>query len=157
MLPAGFLGTRGDILMDLVVLSFFLILPALVFSWRRVRQHQYALHRKTQLILGITLGITVLLFEVDLKVSGGIFELTRDSAYAGTTLLNLLIYSHTLVAIVTTFIWILLIIFSLKRFDNPPTPNAFSGKHRFWGRTGMITMILTGISSFPLYYYGFVL
>lgn len=36
-------------------------------------------------------------------------------------------------------------------------PNAFSGKHRFWGETGMITMMLTGINSFPLYYYGFVL
>jgi hypothetical protein len=30
MLPAGFLGTRGDILMGLLVLSFLLILPLLV-------------------------------------------------------------------------------------------------------------------------------
>jgi hypothetical protein len=29
MLPAGFLVARGDILMDLVVLSFLLILPLL--------------------------------------------------------------------------------------------------------------------------------
>ena len=36
MLPAGFLGTRGDILMDLVVLSFLFILPMLVVSWRSV-------------------------------------------------------------------------------------------------------------------------
>jgi len=157
MLPNGFLGTRGDILMDLVVLSFFLILPALVFSWLKVRDKQYALHRKTQLLLGITLGIAVLLFEIDLKVSGGIFELTKASAYNGTALLNFLIYSHTLVAIITSLVWVVLIIFSLLRFDNPPSPNGFSKHHRFWGITGMITMMLTGLSSFPLYYYGFVL
>jgi hypothetical protein len=59
------------------------------------------------------------------------------------------------VAILTTLIWVALIFMSLRRFDNPPRPNDFSGKHRFWGRAGMMTMSLTGLSAFPLYYYGF--
>ncbi|MEH6549211.1 MAG: DUF420 domain-containing protein [Pseudomonadales bacterium] len=157
MLPQGFLGTRGDILMDIVVLSFFLILPALVISWRWARQKQLNQHRSLQIAIASVLAVAVLLFEIDLKVSGGIFVLTKDSSYAGTALLNFLIYSHTLVAITTTLVWVILVFLSLKKFDKPPTPNAFSRTHRIMGRTGMICMMATGLSSFPLYYYGFYL
>ncbi len=156
MLMRGFLGTEADILMDLVILSFVIILPVLCWSWTRAVNKQYGLHKKTQLRLGILLGVAVMLFEADLKLSGGMAELTKHSVYHGTSLLNSWIYGHTLVAILTTLIWVALIVLSLRRFDVPPRPNHFSGVHRFWGRTGMITMILTGLSAFPLYYYGFM-
>ena len=155
MLPKGFLGTRGDILMDLVILAFFIILPALLYSWQKARSGNYQQHKFSQLSLFIVLTVAVILFEADLTVSGGIFQLTKESAYAGTTMLNSLIYGHTIVAILTSFIWIGLIVFSLKRFDKPPKPNHFSQAHRFWGTAGMLTMIVTGVSAFPLYYYGF--
>ena len=51
MLPQGFLGTRGDILMDLVVLSFIVILPVLVISWRAARAGNFSRHRAIQLTL----------------------------------------------------------------------------------------------------------
>ncbi|WP_101760160.1 DUF420 domain-containing protein [Oceanicoccus sp. KOV_DT_Chl] len=157
MLPQGFLGTRGDILMDLVILAFFIILPALLFSWHKVRNQDYVTHKKVQLSLASILAVAVVLFEADLKLSGGIFELTKASSYNGTTLLNSLIYGHTLVAILTTLIWIVLIILSLKKFDKPPAPNHFSKTHKRWGTLGMLSMIATGTSAFPLYYYGFYL
>ena len=34
MFPNGFLGTRADMLMDIVMLSFIVILPILIWSWR---------------------------------------------------------------------------------------------------------------------------
>ena len=157
MLPAGFLGTRGDILMDIVMLSFIVILPLLVISWRYARCGEYVQHRAIQLTLALVLAVAVALFELDLKLSGGIFELTRESAYAGTTMLNSLIYGHTLVAIGSTVVWVPLVIISLRKFSTPPAPNAFSASHRFWGRTGMLLMILSGSSALPLYYMGFVL
>jgi putative membrane protein len=155
MLPQGFFGTRADILMDLVIVAFIIILPVLTISWSKARQKKYPQHRGIQLWLGSILGVAVILFEVDLKMSGGMAELTKDSPYFDTALLNGWIYGHTLVAILTTIIWVVLIIMSLRRFGNPPSPNDFSGKHRFWGRTGMTTMFITGVSAFPLYYYGF--
>jgi putative membrane protein len=156
MLPDGFLGTRADILMDLVLLSFAVILPAISWSWWQARQGHYLTHKKTQLLLGAVLAVAVLMFEIDLKVSGGIFVLTADSVYNGTTLLNSWIYGHTVVAILTTFIWIGLIVASLRKFPNPPAPGEFSKTHRLWGRTGMSTMMAAGLSAFPLYYYGFM-
>jgi putative membrane protein len=157
MLPAGFLGTRGDILMDIVVLSFLLILPILVVSWRSARRGAYAVHRRIQLLLASVLAVAVALFEIDLKLSGGIFTLTAESAYAGSTLLNGLIYGHTLVAIGSALVWIPLVLLSLKWFGKPPEPNAYSRRHRLWGRTGMTLMMLSGSSAIPLYYVGFVL
>ncbi len=156
MLPAGFLGTRADILMDLVLLSFIVILPAISWSWLKVRAGGYKAHKSAQLTLGVILFVAVAMFEIDMKLAGGIFELTKESRYNGTTLLNSWIYGHTVVAILTSIIWVLLIIFSLKRFPNPPEPAEFSKTHRFWGRLGMVTMMLAGLSAFPLYYYGFM-
>lgn len=157
MLPQGFLGTRGDILMDLVVISFIVILPVLIVSWRAARGRDYSRHRAIQISLVLVLAVAVGLFEVDLKLSGGIFELTRESGYSGTVLLNSLIYGHTLVAISSVLVWVPLIILSLRRFPNPPVSNTFGSTHRLWGRVGMLLMMASGVSAIPLYYVGFAL
>ena len=127
MFPAGFLGTRADILIDVVTLSFIIILPILIVSWRLARTRKdYSSHRTIQLYLGIALGVVVAIFEYDLSTSGGIFELVKGSAYEGTAILNWTIYIHTLFAIAATVIWAGLIIMSLIKFGKPPQPNAFS-------------------------------
>lgn len=154
-MPAGFLGTRGDVLMDIVVLSFLVILPVLVISWRAARAAEYRRHRAIQISLALTLAVVVTLFEIDLKLSGGIFTLTRASSYAGTTLLNSLIYGHMLVAIGSALVWVPLVLVSLRKFSNPPVPNAFGPTHRVWGRVGMLLMMASGLSAVPLYYLGF--
>ncbi len=157
MFPAGFLGTRADILIDIVTLSFIVILPVLITSWWLARSKKnYASHRKIQLTLGITLGIVVAIFEYDLSASGGIFELTKGGIYEGTAILNWTIYIHTFFSVLTSIIWVTLIIASLIKFKNPPKPNEFSRTHRFWGKTGMVTMFMAGITSPPLYYFGFM-
>jgi hypothetical protein len=89
-------------------------------------------------------------------MSGGIFELTKGSIYEGTALLNWTIYIHTFFSILTSIIWVILIPISLFKFGNPPRPNKFSKTHRGIGRAGMICMILAGVTSPPLYYFGFV-
>ena len=157
MFPPGFLGTRADALIDIVTLSFIVILPLLIISWRLVRvKKNYRLHRNLQLTLGITLAIVVAIFEYDLAASGGIFELTRGGIYEGTAVLNWTIYVHTAFSVTTSLVWVGLIVFSLVRFPNPPVPGAFSRSHRLWGRIGMLTMMMAGVTALPLYYFGFV-
>ncbi|MBT4740197.1 MAG: DUF420 domain-containing protein [Rhodospirillaceae bacterium] len=155
MLPSGFLGTRGDILMDLVILSFIVILPVLIFSWRKVRVGHYQTHKRTQLWLAGVLAVAVILFEIDIRINGGTFALIAPSPYADAWWLTAIIYIHLLIAVTTSIIWTGLIIFSLKRFDRPPVPGAFSATHRRWGKAGMIAMTLTGLTAYPLYFFGF--
>ncbi len=157
LFPPGFLDTRADILIDIVTLSFIVILPVLIWSWRSARvRKNYVLHRNIQLTLAATLFVVVGIFEYDLHQSGGIFEMTKDSSYADTTLLLATIYIHGLFSISATLIWVLLILVSLRRFGNPPSPGSFSSLHRAWGIAGMVTMMGAGLTAPPLYYFGFV-
>ncbi len=157
MLPQGFLGTRADVLMDVVIVALVVILPLLVISRGLARKGSYAAHKRLMLWLAGGLGVAVALFETDLRLSGGIFELTKASPYAGTLFLNASIYIHTLLSISTALLWIVLIAMSLRRFPNPPAPGAFSHRHRVLGRLGMLGMTLTGLTGLELYIFGFAL
>jgi hypothetical protein len=156
-LPAGFLGTRADVLLDLVIVSLVVVVPVLVFSWVKVREGRYALHKGVQLTLLVVLAAAVGAFEANMRMLGGIFVATRASAWSGTATLNFWIWFHTLLAISTTIVWLALATLSVRRFPKPPAPNSFSARHRFWGRTGMLLMALTGLTSLPVYIYGFAL
>ncbi|MBK9260325.1 MAG: DUF420 domain-containing protein [Polyangiaceae bacterium] len=112
-------------------------------------------HKRIQVILAAILAIVIVAFEVDMRLSGGIFEMTKESRFAGTPFLNASIGVHVLLSILTTISWIVLITLSLRRFPNPPIPGPFSRAHRFWGKFGMLTMALTGITGIELYVIGF--
>lgn len=157
MLGKGFLGTRADWLMDLVLVALIVVIPAIVVSWRKARQRQYQKHKNIQFWLAVTLGITVLLFELDIRLAGGTGALTKHSAYAGTWLLTISFYVHLLIAVSTAILWATLIIISFRRFDKPPRPNHFSRQHKRWGRIAMILMILTGLTGIEIYILGFAM
>ena len=143
--------------MDTVLVSFVIILPLLIYSWRQARSKQYASHRFWQITIFSLLVVAVGLFEADMVMAGGIFVLTEMSRYSGETAFNALIYTHTIIAILAALLWIVLVILSVRKFGNPPRPNQFSATHRVLGRTGMVLMMLAGITAVPVYYYGFVL
>lgn len=157
MLPRGFLGTRGDILMDLVVLSFVVIVPTLIYSFRAVKRQEYNTHKRTQITLFSVLAVAVVLFEVDMRMNGGVFEMSKESRFAGTALFHGSIWFHLALSVSTSLVWTGLVIASVRRFSSPPEPNAFSARHRFWGRLGMILMGLTGITGIQLYVMGFAM
>ena len=114
-------------------------------------------HKALQVGLALLLAVVVGLFEYNLRLQGGIFEATKASGYAGTATLDFWIYFHTFFAITTIVIWGGLIVLSLRKFPSPPSPGAFSATHRRWGRLGMIWMLVTGVTSLPVYLYGFAL
>lgn len=146
-----------DILIDVVNFSFIVIVPTLIYSWIKVRRGEYSVHKKVQLMLFAVLFVAVVLFELDLRARGGIFEMVKDSQFAGTAFLNGLIWFHMLTSITTSIIWIGLIAMSLWKFATPPVPNSFSGVHKFFGKIGMVDMILTGVTGVMLYVLGFAM
>ena len=153
----GGLFPNTDILIDVVNISFIVIVPTLVFSWLKVRNGEYSLHKKVQLGLFAVLFVVVILFEADLRMRGGIFKMVEQSQFAGTGFLNGLIWFHMFASITTSLIWIGLVAFSLWKFASPPLPNSFSGTHKLFGKIGMIDMILTGITGVMLYVLGFAM
>ena len=151
------MGSRADALMDLVILSLVIIIPIVIYSWNTVRKKKFKKHKNTQIILFVVLLIVVMLFELDMKAHGGIFEMVKGSRFENTTFMSVSIYFHTFLSITTSLIWFILIVFSVFKFDKTPKPNSFSKTHKLWGKIGMIDMILTGITGVQLYIIGFVL
>lgn len=155
MFPQGFLGTRADLLMDIVIVALVAVVPIVLYNWQLARTRRWGRHKAMQITLAVLLGLVVALFEYNLRLQGGIFEATRASSYAGTPTLDFWIWFHTFFAITTLFIWAGLIVASLRRFPVPPAPGPFSATHRRWGRIGMVWMLVTGLTSLPVYVYGF--
>lgn len=157
MFPQGFLGTRADLLMDIVIVALVAVVSIVLYNWSLARHRRYARHRTLQLALAGLLALVVGLFEYNLRLQGGIFAATASSSYAGTVTLDFWIYLHTFFAITTVVLWAVLIFASLRRFPQPPEPGPFSATHRRWGRIGMVWMLLTGVTSLPVYVLGFAL
>ncbi len=156
-MPAGFLGTRADLLLDLVIASLVLVVPVLAYSWLQVRRGEYGRHKLLQLTLFAVLAIAVLAFEIHLRQLGGIFAATAESSYAGTATLNGWIYVHTVFAIAMALLWLLLVVGALAVFPRPPRPVKGSAIHRWVGRFGMLMALGAGLTAIPLYIYGFAL
>lgn len=156
--PPSFLGARCDVLMDIVVISMVIILPLLWYSVKKVKEERaFKAHKNIQLTMFIILFFVVLLFEYDMKQNGGIFEMVKGSSYEGTFFLNFMIYFHTFLSITTSFIWLVLIIVSLRKYGKRKLPGSFSKTHRLWGKIGMWDMALTCITGLILYIFGFML
>ena len=153
-LPPGFLGTEADLLIDTVVCSLGAILPIMGYALHLVRQGRYEAHRNVMAALFSLLLVVVMLFEADLSAHGGIFALTADSAFAGTTLLKASVYVHTSFSFSTALIWLGLVPTSLLRM-RPPRPTPATSWHRNLGKLGMALMTGTCLTGLELYIVGF--
>lgn len=156
--PPSIFGARCDLLMDLVILIIIIFQPILWYSIKMVRENaEYRKHKKIQLIIFVILIIVIILFELDIRKYGGLFEMVKGSSYENTLMLKVMVYFHTLVSALTSLIWIGLIISSLIKFPTPPEPNDFSSRHKFWGKTAMWAMTITCITGVIVYIFGFIL
>lgn len=162
MLRDGFLGNKASFMLDFVVVALVLIVPILLFSLYSVKvRHQYNLHRKLQLLLGLVLLVAVALFEVDLHfVQGGWKQVvakrtepvTADQMAQIQTALRI----HLIFAISTPLVWIITIAAALRGFANPPTPGAHSRLHKLLGWASTIDITLTSVTGLAFYYFAFV-
>jgi uncharacterized membrane protein YozB (DUF420 family) len=154
-LPNGFLGTRGDLLMDMVVVA--IVLTPLLFLWAiwMVRHGQYTRHRNLQTALLTTLLLAVILFETDIRLKGGTRAFMAESPYLGTQLLSWLLRAHVLVAIVCFGLWSYLVVQAWRhRMDLHPAK--FSASHRRAGYWVFAGTVFTAVSGVWLYWLGFV-
>ncbi|WP_234824300.1 DUF420 domain-containing protein [Bremerella cremea] len=153
---AGFLPTRGSIMIDFVFLAMFGIILILGISIYLVRyRRMYEVHKWIQVITGIVLLLAVLAFEIDMRFFTDWEALAEPSSIGMNTIKGLL-YFHLLFAIPTPLLWIFVIWHGLLRFPNPAAPNAYSNTHIFWARLAAIGMLLTAVTGWIFYYAAFV-
>ena len=157
---AGFLPTRGGLMLDFVFVAMFAILPVMAWSIYLVRYRQaYIVHRTIQMVLAVVLLIAVVAFEVDVRFFTDWQALAEPSPYFERGTWNAVWYSlliHLAFAIPTPFLWAFVIIQALRKFPHPPRPSSYSATHVFWARFATGGMFLTALTGWIFYWLAFV-
>jgi uncharacterized membrane protein YozB (DUF420 family) len=154
MSPAGVLGTRADLITDLIVIGFAAVPFILFLSSRRARRGQYRLHRAVQTVTLVVLSIILVLFEVNIRLRGD--SVFLSSSLAGTPFLRLSLFIHLAIAVATFLSWFGLALLSWPRLGRV-LPGSFSARHRLFGRAVMVGTVLTAVTGIELYVVAFVL
>jgi uncharacterized membrane protein YozB (DUF420 family) len=156
----GFLGTRASFMLDVVALAMLALLPALAWSvWLVMYRRRYELHKRVQLALGIVLLITVVLFEVDMRVGGWRHRATESSFAGGASSTDWVLVAlaiHLCFAVTAALLWVVVIARALRNFPAPPVPSPHSPWHRRVGMAAAVDMACTAVSGWIFYYLAFV-
>ena len=154
-LPHGFLGTRADVLLDVVLLAMLATPFVLIMSIRLARRGAYLQHRAIQTgLLGVLLT-AVVLFEIDVRTSGGSGVFLAGSRYAGTALIRWLLGVHIAVAVLSFALWTW-VVGRAWRDRVEPTPAHFGSAHRRTGYLIFAGVTFTSVSGAALYWLAFV-
>lgn len=155
----GFLPTRGSFMLDFVVVAMFAVLAIMVVSIGLVRYRQlYQLHKLIQIVLAAVLLVTIVAFEVDLRlITKNWRELAEPSKYFASGWVDRSLWIHLAFAIPTPLLWAWVIIHGLNRFDSPPRPNEYSSQHKLLARIAAGFMFGTAITGWIFYVLAFVL
>ena len=153
----GFLGSRASLMFDLVVVAMVVVVAIMGWSIREVcHRRKFLLHKRVQITLAVLLGITIVAFEVDVRLFG--WEDRAAGELGGTVSgqIWMMLYVHLFFAVTTILLWPVVILLALRRFPLPPEAGQHSSFHRRWGWLAVGDMLLTSISGWLFYWFAFV-
>ena len=159
LLAAGFLGTRGSFMLDVVVVAMAIIIPALAGSLYLVRfRRAYTWHRRLQLTLAGLLLLAVGAFEVDMRLVTDWTELAAPSPYYSSdswNAVNLSLVIHLFFAVPTLLLWILVVIQAIRQFGWSGQTGPYRHQHAFWARLASVGMLMTAVTGWLFYWLAF--
>ena len=151
----GFLPfSRASFMLDLVVCAMFLVIPLQIWSIAQAKRKRLQLHRAVQIATSVVLLVTVIVFEIDIRVNGW-RHLAEASPYYESLVFPAL-YVHLVFAVCTPFIWGYTVIKAMRQFGNPVQVNAYASKHRRWGMISFLCLCMTSITGWIFFYLAFV-
>jgi hypothetical protein len=152
----GFLGTRASLMLDVLVLAMLVVVVVLSWSVYQVKFRQrYALHKWTQVTLGVALLVVVVLFEVDVRLHGWESRAAGGAEHAPAIVWYSLSI-HLVFAVSSIVLWPVTIILALRNFPNPPHPSTHSRIHVPLARLSAAVMVITAFTGWTFYYLAFV-
>lgn len=151
----GFLpSSRGSFILDFIVLAMAAVIPVLIYSiWQAKYRKNLAFHKTLQIGLGVVLGITILTFELDMRINGW-RHLAKDSPYYDTFVYPALIV-HLFFAIPTLFLWTYTLYAGVKH-SIEKSLSKYRIQHRKLGRLSAAFMLGTTVTGWIFYYLAFI-
>ncbi|MGL4463538.1 MAG: DUF420 domain-containing protein [Planctomycetia bacterium] len=155
MLPGFLPYSRATFVLDFVAVALVAIVPALLYSIHLSKiRRRFGAHKNTQIVLAAILAAAVVLFEVDIRLNGW-RHLAEPSPYYGAPLETML-WIHLTFAVTTPVLWIVTIVYALRRFSTPAAPGPHSSLHKTLGWASTADMIATAATGWVFYYMAFV-
>lgn len=152
----GFLGTRGSLGMDVVLVGLLAVLPLLAYSIHLVRNRRdFAAHKRLQLVIAAALLACIVVFEVDIRLVSDWKARARPSPYWPGGVLTAL-GVHLVFAVSTLVLWVWTLWEALARFPQPPAPGTHGPRHRRMARLAAIDLVLTAVTGCLFYWLAFV-
>ena len=135
----------------IIVLLLNLIAPfAVYYAIKQAKKKDYTAHKKIQNVVYIVCVLGVLALEGLIRFSGGSGSLTENSSYSGTPFFKILLIAHIIGAVLTYFLWTVLIIFSNRKFRKE-LPGKFSLIHKKLGHILFFGLIYTAVTALIVY------
>jgi putative membrane protein len=147
-MPRGFFGTRADLFMDVTIVLLTALPFVMLAAFRLARHRRLTAHRTLQIALLATVLVVLVLFELDIRLSGGTQAFVAQSRLGPIALPLLRI--HVAIATITFLSWLALILASLKRFRRV-LPGPFTPRHRMWGKLTFVGVCLLSSTGAALY------
>jgi hypothetical protein len=130
-----------------------------VLSWSIYQvkfRRQYQLHKWTQVTLGATVLIVVVLFEIDIRLHGWEFRASGIEGGRAPAIVWYALYFHLIFAVSSLVIWPVTIFLALRNFPNPPHPGPHSRVHVPLARVAALDMVMTAVTGWVFYWLAFV-
>ncbi len=151
----GFLGSRGSLGMDVVLVGLFALLPILAISIVAVRRKKYRLHKALQSFIIAALLAAIVVFEIDIRLISDWRVRAAASPFWPAGVLTALAI-HLVFAISTLVLLLWVLIEALRRFPSPPIPAAHSRRHRVMARLAAADLLATTVTGVIFYWLAFV-
>jgi putative membrane protein len=117
--------------MDIAIVLFTVLPLLLGFAIRFAKRRRYLAHRNLQTATLLLILILIVLFELNIRLSGGTSTFLAKSS-VNPHFLRVFLRFHIVVATITAIVWTTLVVRSWRRFRRE-LPGSFSRAHRRWG------------------------
>jgi putative membrane protein len=145
---------RAGFAMDLVALAMLAVLPLQAYSIALVKRGQYSAHRRWQIALSAALLVTVVLFEIDVRLHGWRHQAKDSPWYPGVVMP--LLWVHIAIASLTFVLVLVTLSHGLRRFGRTPRPGPASRHHRRLGWATVLGLVLTSLTGWAFYALAFL-
>ncbi|HEY8923599.1 MAG TPA: DUF420 domain-containing protein [Polyangia bacterium] len=147
--------SRAGVIVHLTYAATLLAPVTTLVSVRLARARRYASHRALQLGLLAVCFLTVIAFEVQVRVAGGSGAFVSSAAPALRPAARALLRIHITCAVATYLLWAGLALASVRRFRET-LPGAFSRRHKRVGWAVLGGLGFTAASATGMYWLVFV-
>ncbi len=153
MFSSGFLGTSAPFYLDMITV-YFALLPFLMFlSISFAIKKDYDKHFVSQLILFVVTLVVVVIFEVGVRISGGIIEFMKTANISYGFMITFLIV-HVSIALASVILWSALLYGAVKSYRLEG--NGVSTAHAKFGRLVFLGMTVSSFMGVAIYYLLFI-